>query len=221
MTRHKMSAPPSERKNSHGKIDKSKEKKSVLPVLKPFKSKQHVKQPQSPSEHPSKQQSEITFSEGTYVNNKSKHELILKYTEGKAHTRNHQKLSMAVPVTLPHLGLGSDKHQTQQADDHSKDMKAKHSDQLPHLMNQQNLLKSSTASKQAQNLNLSDFGKPGVRKGQSSILISSDEHGSKVRRDANGYKLPMSAASASKAYGDRLTTFEQSEIVDYDDENGS
>ncbi|XP_031567737.1 dual specificity tyrosine-phosphorylation-regulated kinase 4-like isoform X2 [Actinia tenebrosa] len=74
---------------------------------------------------------------------------------------------------------------------------------------------ASPLTKKAQNLNLTDYAKPTIRKGQSAIALTSEEHITKVRRDPNGYKLPMSPATAVKAYSDRLTTFEQSEILDY------
>ncbi|XP_032232315.1 dual specificity tyrosine-phosphorylation-regulated kinase 4 isoform X2 [Nematostella vectensis] len=205
MTRNSMSNPPSERKNSHGKLEKVKERKNVLPFLKPVKSKQFFQSNQSPGDARSSQPS--SYSNG-YIN---KNELILKYSDGKTYSQSHQKLTTILPGTLPQLGPG--KFHSQGEEHGARDGK-KHGDQLPHLLNQQNYLK--TSSKQAQNLGLSEFGKPAVRKGQSSILISSTEdHPTKVRRDPNGYKLPMSPSVCIKAYGDRITTFEQSEILDY------
>ncbi|KAM7427531.1 hypothetical protein ABFA07_021338 [Porites harrisoni] len=128
--------------------------------------------------------SNSTFSSG-YL---SKNELILKYTEGKPLVRGQQRMTSILPGTLPQLG--PDRHHGQ-GDDHSlKEGKQKFSDQLPQLLNQQNILKSS--SKQTQNLNLSDYSKQGSKRHAPVITSSENETFTRVRRDPNGLKLPMS-----------------------------
>lgn len=207
-----MSGLPSERKLTMGKEDRSKDRKQhLLPFLKQTRSKKSLNITQSPdqgSHRGGNSHSNSTFS-GGYL---SKNELILKYTEGKPLVRGQQRVTSILPGTLPQLGR--DRHHGQ-GDDHSVKEGKKFSDQLPQLLNQQNILKSS--SKQAQNLNLSDYGKQGSKRHAALITSSENETFTRVRRDPNGLKLPMSPSVAIKNYGGKMSTFEQSEILDFPD----
>lgn len=195
-----------------GKDDRSKDRKQhLLPFLKQTRSKKSLNISQSPDQgnhRGGNSHSNSTFSSG-YL---SKNELILKYTEGKPLVRGQQRMTSILPGTLPQLG--PDRHHGQ-GDDHSLKEGKKFSDQLPQLLNQQNILKSS--SKQTQNLNLSDYGKQGSKRHAPVITSSENETFTRVRRDPNGLKLPMSPSVAVKNYGDKMTTFEQSEILDFPD----
>lgn len=193
-----------------GKEERSKDRKQhLLPFLKQTGSKKSINLTQSPDQsnhrsgnaHPSS-----TFGNG-YL---SKNELILKYTEGKPLLQGQQRVTSIFPGTLPQLG--PDRHQ---AGDHASKEGKKFSDQLPQLLNQQNILK--TSNKQAQNLNLSDFSKQGSKRHSTLITNSENETFTRVRRDPNGHKLPMSPSVAIKNYGDKMSTFEQSEILDFPD----
>ncbi|XP_078382556.1 LOW QUALITY PROTEIN: dual specificity tyrosine-phosphorylation-regulated kinase 4-like [Oculina patagonica] len=193
-----------------GKDERSKDRKQhLLPFLKQTRSKKSINLAQSPDQtthrggnaHPSS-----TFGNG-YL---SKNELILKYTEGKPLVRGQQRVTSILPGTLPQLG--PDRHHGQ-VDDHGTKEGKKFSDQLPQLLNQQNILKSST-SKQAQNL---DYSKQGSKRHSTLITNSENETFTRIRRDPNGLKLPMSPSVAIKNYGDKMTTFEQSEILDFPD----
>ncbi|XP_074608421.1 dual specificity tyrosine-phosphorylation-regulated kinase 4-like isoform X3 [Acropora palmata] len=206
-----MSGPPSERKFSMGKDDRAKERKQhILPFLKKSRSKKSLnitqKTPDQGNHHTFNSHSSSTFS-GSFL---SKNELILKYTDGKPLVRGQQRVTSILPGTLPQLG--PDRHHTQ-ADDHGiKEGKSKYPDQLPQLLNQQNILKGS--NKQAQNLSLSDFGKHGSKKHSS---LTENESFTRIRRDPNGIKLPMPPSVAVKNYGDKMSTFEQSEVLDFPD----
>lgn len=206
-----MSGPPSEKKFAMGKDDRANDRKQhLLPFLKKTRSKKSLnstqKSPDQGNHRVGNSHSNSAFN-GSYL---SKNELILKYTEGKPVVRGQQRMTSILPGTLPQLG--PDRHHTQ-VDDHGiKEGKQKYSDQLPQLLNQQNILKSS--SKQAQNLSLSDFSKQGAKKHSSLI---ENESSTRVRRDPNGLKLPMSPSVAIKNYGDKMSTFEQSEVLDFPD----
>ncbi|CAH3174422.1 unnamed protein product [Porites evermanni] len=124
-----------------GKDDRSKDRKQhLLPFLKQTRSKKSLNISQSPDQgnhRGGNSHSNSTFSSG-YL---SKNELILKYTEGKPLVRGQQRMTSILPGTLPQLG--PDRHHGQ-SDDHSLKEGKKFSDQLPQLLNQQNILKSSS-----------------------------------------------------------------------------
>nr|XP_058968153.1 dual specificity tyrosine-phosphorylation-regulated kinase 4-like isoform X3 [Pocillopora verrucosa] len=75
----------------------------------------------------------------------------------------------------------------------------------------------SVHRKKAQNLNLGEFSKQGSKRHSTLITNSENESFTRIRRDPNGHKLPMSPSVAIKNYGDKMSTFEQSEILDFPD----
>ncbi|KAJ7383059.1 hypothetical protein OS493_030946 [Desmophyllum pertusum] len=88
-----------------------------------------------------------TFGSGSgYL---SKNELILKYTEGKPLVRGQQRVTSILPGTLPQLGADRHHGHVGQGDDHGTKDGKKFSDQLPQLLNQQNILKSSSSKQRS------------------------------------------------------------------------
>ncbi|XP_046859436.1 dual specificity tyrosine-phosphorylation-regulated kinase 4-like isoform X2 [Xenia sp. Carnegie-2017] len=85
---------------------------------------------------------------------------------------------------------------------------------LPQLLNKKNVLKSSFYEHDTTKISdIPKFATPLVKK-QENWNINNDKK-KIIRHDPNGFVLPLTPSFCIKTFGDKLTLFEHSEILDY------
>ncbi|XP_021343446.1 dual specificity tyrosine-phosphorylation-regulated kinase 4-like isoform X3 [Mizuhopecten yessoensis] len=144
--------------------------------------------------HPSPQHANIQRSnrlngEGKYQSqvSGSSHKPSSKHKAGVIHQEGGKLVATVAPTTLPHLSHQKDHHHSHQKHGHHDN----DSNTLPQLNKSQ--------------------PEPVTRQNSFSTTATPD----RSKRDQYGNKLPMSPSEALKLYRNKLTAFEQTEILDY------